>query len=160
MPMLISGLSPSPLHLPLADTPSVSAPQDLAVSNHLTKGNALRLPGTWLNQQKARLTLGQLQLLNVALGALEGREAVNNIQQDELGGHFNLTRPSYGASNVRYQREQSAPDTLVFLSINDHQGKALLTLGKQRLPVTLLADVSPKGGRPHGHGHQIGRAHV
>jgi hypothetical protein len=131
--MPITGLSPSPLHLPLAETPSASVPRDVAISNHLTKGQCLRLTGSWLNQQKARLTSGHLQLLKVALGALDGREAVSNIQQDEIGGHFDLARPSYGASNIQYQRQESAPDTLGFLSINDGQGKPLLRLGDPRL---------------------------
>ncbi|WP_034949504.1 hypothetical protein [Erwinia oleae] len=136
MPLSVSGLSPAQLHLSLAEKPRTSVPQDITVSSHLNKGSALRLTGSWLNPQKVRFTSAQLQLLDVVLGALDGREAVSDISQDELGGHFALARPCYGASNIHYQREGSAPDTVGFLSINDKQGKPLLTLGHPRSAAT------------------------
>lgn len=147
MPLSVSSLAPSLVHVSLADKTTTSATADLSVGAHLTKGIALRLPGNWLNQQKARLTSNQLPVLNAALGALQGREAVSDIQQDELGGRFNLVGSVYGASHVHYQREESAPDTVGFLRVDDKQGEPLLTLGQRRSAKTDSTDTGEVPGR-------------
>lgn len=149
MPTIIARLAQPLFDKPLVETPKDRGARDLAVNPNITKGNKLRVTTNWLNQHKARLNPGQLQLLTAALHALEGQEALDKIQQDELGGQFDLVRPSYGASQIQYQREQSLPDTLSFLSIHDRQGNTLLTLGNRQVPaqeqtktdeITYLAD--------------------
>lgn len=85
----------------------------------------LRLSGNWLNQQKASLNPNQQRLLNAALSALSGQDAVNDIRQDALGGQFSLARPSYDATSVHFQRDEQAPDTLGFVNVKDRHGNSL-----------------------------------
>ncbi|MFC3393750.1 hypothetical protein [Brenneria rubrifaciens] len=131
MPAPISNLASSALNPQRENAFKLPEKKDIAVAPHLTCGAGLRLSGNWLNQQKARLTPSQQQLLNAALSALSGQDAVNDIRQDALGGQFNLARPSYDATSVHFQRDEQAPDTLGFIDVKDRQGNSLLTLGHE-----------------------------
>ncbi|MCF5167500.1 hypothetical protein GIW45_26570 [Pseudomonas congelans] len=132
MPTPISNLASSAPHNKLENTSKLSETKDIAVSPYLTRGAGLRVSGNWLNQQKARLNSCQLKLLNAALSALSGQDAVDDIREDALGGQFNLARPSYDATSVNFQRDEQAPDTLGFIDLKDRQGNSLLTLGRER----------------------------
>jgi len=134
----ISGLATSLLQsVPdaVSKAPSI---KDFHFANSIVQGAKLRMSGSWLNDQKARLNPGQMKLLNVAMAAIGGHEAVSDIRQDDMGGHFNLARPSYGAASVAYQREKPFSDILSFLGVNDLHGKSLLNLCLRQLGFILL----------------------
>jgi hypothetical protein len=142
--MLISRPTPSALQAEFGNAKaSLGLKIDLSSG---TVGFKLQVDGGWLSKQSENFSVTQKQMLNVVLGALGGREAIDpgSVKRDAQGGQFNLARPAFGGSTVTYQRDVSFPSVLSFLGLSDRKGTSLFSLGRQRPQAPVQAPPTPQ----------------